>query len=1074
MIGVKVDKNQSQTTVQKKSNAAIKTLASAPVAQLCGCGEKDDKSKTEQDGSTAFANRNSFWSPETIQGKFEGGGKQLKSAPSFPTIQLKNTTGLPDKVKTNTEKLSGGTSLSDVKVHYNSDKPAQLHAHAYAQGTDIHVAPGQEKHVPHEAWHVVQQKQGRVKATTQMKGKIPINDDAGLEKEADEMGAKAVQMASMEEELPVQQKAISNHGSVVQLGAWNRFLNFFGMGKKEEDPKTRPRSNAITEMPEMEEVKTRPRSNAITEMPEMEEVKTRPRSNAVTEMPEMEEVKTRARSNAIGNEGMLTEDDLKGLKNLRKGINEKHNILKFNFAGSGEKSWKTHKEKYQKEGLDRGTKDEKIAKREKYIKEKEATDLAANKTVVEYAGPIAKDFGVAKGLSDSGENSTKKNLEDAKSEFKKAYERISTIQDSTIEVNIKGFSRGAATATTFAKWIKSEYGSKVEVNLVAIDPVHGSGTWDEGKGTTLGKDMALMDSSADLETIDNSTYVCPIQSGHTWLGSAFTPQKLSNYTRILILYGPKAKHSWGMGGNTGSTLTWNGKPIKGMKLGTLPPGLLVADSTDPNNMVIEHITSIGQWNALKPRIRAYSKESRDIVIENAIDYFVQTKKVKIEEVKAPSIIDESIKDKSFIHRTGKEMIKMGGMFGSGGISAAVPVAKHFATDAMQLGTGLSTGITATGGALGGVAGIIGAYSNSKEMLSNGVDKNTKLTTGANVVSSLAGGVSSFGSLMGNVSNQASAALSNPSMEVVKDAAANQAATIGGILGIITGSIDIIKGALEFRVAGNRKGASDNKLKEILNHIILFNEHHDIPKPPISIDIIVDNGMYDEIHNILDNYCKIAPPEGRAAEFKSLTSLASHLSEKQSRIRTEAGLTMGKGAMAVAGGAILVALGSNPIGWGLLGAAAVVGIGILIYKHIKKGEARREIALREMNIVNEQAEYERKRADIIGYSARWNKEAKLKKMQDEKVDGPSPLEEKLRDLSKKDVEEWYSEYVNLTAAKIHNEHYGVDTTKFMYDKSYKSILINLGFKTKDEIDQEYENKETKPYPSVKQIAKAIAK
>jgi hypothetical protein len=233
VIGVKVDKNKSQATVQKKSNAANKTLASAPVAQLCGGAEKDDKSKTGQDGSTAFANRNSFWSPETIQGKFEGGGKQLKSAPSFPTIQLKNTTGLPDNVKSNTEKLSG-VSLSDVHVHYNSDKPAQLHAHAYAQGTDIHVAPGQEKHVPHEAWHVVQQKQGRVQATTQMKGKVPVNDDAGLEKEADVMGAKAVQMASMEEEEPVQQKAISNHGSVAQLGAWNRFLNFFGMGKKEE------------------------------------------------------------------------------------------------------------------------------------------------------------------------------------------------------------------------------------------------------------------------------------------------------------------------------------------------------------------------------------------------------------------------------------------------------------------------------------------------------------------------------------------------------------------------------------------------------------------------------------------------------------------------------------------------------------------------------------------------------------------------------------------------------------------------------------------------------------------------
>ncbi|HKJ43240.1 MAG TPA: DUF4157 domain-containing protein [Sunxiuqinia sp.] len=109
------------------------------------------------------------------------------------TIQKqKNNTGLPDTLKSGVENLSG-YSMDDVNVHRNSDKPAKLQAHAYAQGTDIHLAPGQEKHLPHEAWHVVQQKQGRVKPTMQMKGKVNVNDDAELEKEADVMGAKALQ-----------------------------------------------------------------------------------------------------------------------------------------------------------------------------------------------------------------------------------------------------------------------------------------------------------------------------------------------------------------------------------------------------------------------------------------------------------------------------------------------------------------------------------------------------------------------------------------------------------------------------------------------------------------------------------------------------------------------------------------------------------------------------------------------------------------------------------------------------------------------------------------------------------------
>jgi hypothetical protein len=165
-----------------------------------------------------------------IQGKFSQGVRQLKSAPSNSIIQLKtsssspvqmasasiNKTGLPNHVKAGVEQLSG-ISLSDVNIHYNSNQPAQLRAHAFAQGTDIHVGPGQEKHVPHEVWHVVQQKQGRVQATKQMKGMVPVNDDAGLEQEADVMGAKAVQMASIEREYPVQQKAISQTGIVQKV-----------------------------------------------------------------------------------------------------------------------------------------------------------------------------------------------------------------------------------------------------------------------------------------------------------------------------------------------------------------------------------------------------------------------------------------------------------------------------------------------------------------------------------------------------------------------------------------------------------------------------------------------------------------------------------------------------------------------------------------------------------------------------------------------------------------------------------------------------------------------------------------
>ncbi|MCA8991601.1 MAG: DUF4157 domain-containing protein [Planctomycetaceae bacterium] len=92
------------------------------------------------------------------------------------------------------EQLSG-LSMSNVRVHYNSAKPAQLNALAYAQGTDIHLAPGQERHLPHEGWHVVQQMQGRVRETNKANG-VPINDSSALEREADIMGSRARQLKS--------------------------------------------------------------------------------------------------------------------------------------------------------------------------------------------------------------------------------------------------------------------------------------------------------------------------------------------------------------------------------------------------------------------------------------------------------------------------------------------------------------------------------------------------------------------------------------------------------------------------------------------------------------------------------------------------------------------------------------------------------------------------------------------------------------------------------------------------------------------------------------------------------------
>jgi len=108
-------------------------------------------------------------------------------AAAAPSPEAPSRAGLPERLKAGVERLSG-LAMGDVRVHRDSPEPAKLGALAYTKGSEIHLGPGQEEHLPHEAWHVVQQKQGRVQATTQMKG-VALNDDVALEAEADRVAS---------------------------------------------------------------------------------------------------------------------------------------------------------------------------------------------------------------------------------------------------------------------------------------------------------------------------------------------------------------------------------------------------------------------------------------------------------------------------------------------------------------------------------------------------------------------------------------------------------------------------------------------------------------------------------------------------------------------------------------------------------------------------------------------------------------------------------------------------------------------------------------------------------------------
>lgn len=93
-------------------------------------------------------------------------------------------TGLPRGLKRAAEEQSG-IAMDDVRVRYNSTLPGSVRAKAATKGARIDVGPGEDGHVGHELWHVVQQKLRRVSADGSRDGHA-VNRSEALESEADE------------------------------------------------------------------------------------------------------------------------------------------------------------------------------------------------------------------------------------------------------------------------------------------------------------------------------------------------------------------------------------------------------------------------------------------------------------------------------------------------------------------------------------------------------------------------------------------------------------------------------------------------------------------------------------------------------------------------------------------------------------------------------------------------------------------------------------------------------------------------------------------------------------------------
>ena len=129
-----------------------------------------------------------------------------------------------------------GADFSAVRVHVGP-QASRIGALAFATGNDVYFAPGQydpgsvrgQQLIGHELAHVVQQRQGRVRAPG---NGVSVVQDHALEAEADRLGARAAMFRA-----PVQAKMASGGGPVRlspprSLGA-NRYRVSAGVGGRE-------------------------------------------------------------------------------------------------------------------------------------------------------------------------------------------------------------------------------------------------------------------------------------------------------------------------------------------------------------------------------------------------------------------------------------------------------------------------------------------------------------------------------------------------------------------------------------------------------------------------------------------------------------------------------------------------------------------------------------------------------------------------------------------------------------------------------------------------------------------------
>jgi hypothetical protein len=199
-----------------------------------------------------------------------------------------------------------------------------------------------------------------------------------------------------------------------------------------------------------------------------------------------------------------------------------------------------------------------------------------------------------------------------------------------------------------------------------------------------------------------------------------------------------------------------------------------------------------------------------------------------------------------------------------------------------------------------------------------------------------------------------------------------------------------------------------------------------------------------------------------ASSDSVKSAAMQAASTQEMRKKVAGATVLKGALLVAGGVTLLLLATNPVGWILMGAAAVVGGLAAIWRFWQKTKRKKTVAIRELGVEAEFKKYEEDKKNAKkGWSPLKYKERQAAVAA---IKGNNPLHKKMLAIGykKNDYDKFYADYIHDTANVLHMNGVVLGNSAKPEYRQMRQIVENMGF----EVNPERET------PTPEQIGKAL--